>query len=214
MTNRDAAIEAACRAFITSKGRNPDWKFPGTEVTQAQCVNQHIRAAIAAYEQERAKDEAVGVIVRFIRGSDQRPVKRFYFAEDGNFTVEENWSVTPVYLHPSPAADVKAKRAEVMSAVQNLRRYRAFVLTHVWPPIPIRTCDWQAAHVDYDGPEDNRIFHAATREELIALIDEWHENQPCDRCDGRGSNDFLKIGPCALCGGSGYAALATSGGGE
>ena len=83
------------------------------------------------------------------------------------------------------AEELEAKRAEVLRSVQNLGRYRDFTIEHVWPPIPFRGWDWQAAHVNYDptptepdGPAgDNRIFHAASREALIALIDEWHEEQ-------------------------------------
>lgn len=37
--------------------------------------------------------------------------------------------------------------------------------------------DWQATHKDFDGPEDNRCWHAGTAGELIDLVDEYHEEQ-------------------------------------
>jgi len=44
------------------------------------------------------------------------------------------------------------------------------VTTHVFPPIPIRTMDWQA-HFDDDEPDDNghmRVGRGATEAEAIA----------------------------------------------
>jgi hypothetical protein len=53
--------------------------------------------------------------------------------------------------------------------------YRGFRIDYDPPPIPVRTCDWQFAHEDYDGPEDNRCGHAESLEAAKAEIDFWHE---------------------------------------
>jgi hypothetical protein len=60
-------------------------------------------------------------------------------------------------------------------------QYRGFQICNECPPIPIRGFDWVAVSDNYDasyeGPEDGwktsgETFYAATRSELIALIDE------------------------------------------
>ncbi len=55
--------------------------------------------------------------------------------------------------------------------------YRGFRIDYYPPPIPIRTCDWQYVHEDYDGTEDNRYGHAPSLEAAKAEIDDWHEEQ-------------------------------------
>lgn len=55
--------------------------------------------------------------------------------------------------------------------------YRNFMIYYDPPPIPIRTCDWHAVHKDYDGPEDNRFFHAASEKAARKRVDEWWEEQ-------------------------------------
>lgn len=55
--------------------------------------------------------------------------------------------------------------------------YRGFHIEYNPPPIPVRCCDWQWAHEDFDGPEDNRYGHAASLEAAKAEIDDWHEEQ-------------------------------------
>ena len=64
---------------------------------------------------------------------------------------------------------------ETASGVLHDELYRGFVISYYAPPIPIRTCDWQWVHEDYDGPEDNRCGHAASREAAKADVDFWHE---------------------------------------
>lgn len=56
-------------------------------------------------------------------------------------------------------------------------RYRDFEITNICPPIPTRSCDWEFAHVEYDGPEDNRIGHGPTVEDCKRQIDEWYEEE-------------------------------------
>jgi hypothetical protein len=63
--------------------------------------------------------------------------------------------------------------------------YRGFTIEYEFPPIPIRTMDWSATSDDYDvsweGPEDGgwktsgTVLYAATRDELISMIDEYHD---------------------------------------
>lgn len=54
--------------------------------------------------------------------------------------------------------------------------YRGFRIHYDPPPIPVRDCDWQWVHVDYDGPEDNRYGHAPSFEAAKADIDEWWDD--------------------------------------
>lgn len=65
-------------------------------------------------------------------------------------------------------------------ACQNVRReYRGWEIDYIYPPIPVRSFDYRATHISYDGPEDNRILYAATREALELEIDAWiDENEP------------------------------------
>ncbi len=64
-------------------------------------------------------------------------------------------------------------------------KYRGFTIEHEFPPIPIRAMDWSATSDDFDasweGPEDGwktdgTVLYAATRDELISMIDEYHES--------------------------------------
>lgn len=72
--------------------------------------------------------------------------------------------------------------------------YRNFLIDHAY-------VGYQAVHKDYDGPEDNRIFHANTIDEVREEVDEyWLEN--CDECDGEGliwNNNDLSSGQCVSC---------------
>src|SRR5438876_3277322 len=61
--------------------------------------------------------------------------------------------------------------------------YRACEISFDPPPIPLRTCDWRWAHVDYDGPPDPRHGLAPSLEAAQAQIDEWyaaHEEPGCE----------------------------------
>ncbi len=76
------------------------------------------------------------------------------------------------------------------------------VTTFIHPPIPIRSCDWQAS---YDGDEPNdegQMRHGSGATEQAA-IDELIDNYPppCVDCDGKGSA-FPGI-ECATCEGTG-----------
>jgi hypothetical protein len=57
-----------------------------------------------------------------------------------------------------------------------IESYRGYRITYWMKPIPFRGCDFDFAHVDYDGPEDNRCGNAASiteaREAIDELIDE------------------------------------------
>lgn len=57
-------------------------------------------------------------------------------------------------------------------------RYRGWLLSYDYPPIPCRDFDWSATHPDYDGADDandNRVVHGPTRHAVVAEIDLWHE---------------------------------------
>ena len=55
-----------------------------------------------------------------------------------------------------------------------IETYRDFLIDFDPPPIPDRRNDWVATHKDYDGPEDDRIFRAATLEDLYQEIEDWY----------------------------------------
>ena len=47
-------------------------------------------------------------------------------------------------------------------------------LSHDFPPIPVRSCDWSATHDDYDGAPDagdNRSVMGATRAEACKAVE-------------------------------------------
>ncbi|CAB4191822.1 hypothetical protein UFOVP1229_157 [uncultured Caudovirales phage] len=50
--------------------------------------------------------------------------------------------------------------------------YRNYNISYDPPPVPIRSCDYQFAHVDYDGPPDERCGTAPSFEEAKRQIDE------------------------------------------
>lgn len=64
-----------------------------------------------------------------------------------------------------------------------MEKYRGYSIHYDPPPIPIRTCDWQWFHEDYDGapeylydlPSDPRCGYAGSLEECKADIDEFIE---------------------------------------
>lgn len=62
--------------------------------------------------------------------------------------------------------------------------YKGWTIRYDPPPIPARSLDWIAVHDDYDGWTDNGewvsnnlCIHAASREEIVAEIDEWEIDQ-------------------------------------
>lgn len=63
--------------------------------------------------------------------------------------------------------------SERLLSYRNL--YRGYRITYDPPPIPTRACDWQYAHVDYDGPGDNRCGYAASLDDAKRDIDALYE---------------------------------------
>lgn len=63
--------------------------------------------------------------------------------------------------------------------------HRGWSINFDYPPIPCRDFDWSATHPDYDptpiyaddGPSDDRVVHGRTRDDVIAEIDAWHDEQ-------------------------------------
>lgn len=55
--------------------------------------------------------------------------------------------------------------------------HRGWSISFDFPPIPIRDWDWSATHPDYDGYGDSRIVSGRTRNDVIAAIDAWHDEQ-------------------------------------
>lgn len=67
------------------------------------------------------------------------------------------------------------------------RKIPKIISTHVYPPIPIRTMDWQA-HYDNDEPDDDGRMdagHGATEEEAIRdLTDNYpRSGNVCRACN-------------------------------
>ncbi len=54
-----------------------------------------------------------------------------------------------------------------------MNTYKGWKISHVTPPIPIRSMDWEGVHEDYDPPDD-RLVYGPNREDVINQIDE-HE---------------------------------------
>lgn len=74
------------------------------------------------------------------------------------------------------------------------------ITTHVYPPIPVRFCDWQA---HYDGEEDEQMAtgSGATEQEAIKdlLTNHPRSGNPCPACgvaffDG----DTCSMGGCQM----------------
>lgn len=55
--------------------------------------------------------------------------------------------------------------------------YRGWQIFYNPPPIPCRDFDWSAAHPDYDGPDDGRQVWGRTINDVVAAINDWHEDQ-------------------------------------
>lgn len=58
-----------------------------------------------------------------------------------------------------------------------LETYRGWHIHYDPPPIPVRNCDWQFWHEEYDGPGDNRSGHAPSLETAKAEIDEREDDR-------------------------------------
>lgn len=57
-------------------------------------------------------------------------------------------------------------------------RYGGYTIRYDIKPIPIRSHDWTWVHMEYDGPEDDRIGTADSVESAVAQIDEFiRENE-------------------------------------
>ncbi len=69
-----------------------------------------------------------------------------------------------------------------------MTEYKNYFIEYDPPPIPIRSCDWQFAHKDYDGapedsfgpPMDKRCGTAGSLELAKASIDDLIEMYPED----------------------------------
>ena len=57
-------------------------------------------------------------------------------------------------------------------------KYRGFLIDHICPPIPIRSCDWAYQHEAFDGAPDSgdgRFGTDGSLEECKQRIDEFWE---------------------------------------
>lgn len=63
------------------------------------------------------------------------------------------------------------------------KTHLGIVTAHIYPPIPIRTMDWQACYED-DEPDDDghmRVGHGATEQEAVTdLIESYPPDGPTD----------------------------------
>ena len=66
--------------------------------------------------------------------------------------------------------------------------YRNYNISYDPPPVSTRIWDYQFAHVDYDGPGDNRCGTAPSLEDAMRQIDEIiSDAEPeCETCGGSG----------------------------
>jgi|GEM_PF-1362400 len=74
----------------------------------------------------------------------------------------------------SKAAD-SCKAADDASGEFTHRSYR---IRYNPPPVPFRGFDWEWCHIDYDGPEDNRIGRSCSLEAAKEAIDDLDEFHP------------------------------------
>ena len=74
-------------------------------------------------------------------------------------------------LHPIFAGILAAHGAPVWDT------HRGWTISFDNPPIPCRQFDWSATHPDYDDVSDHLLVHGRTREDVIAEIDAWHDEQ-------------------------------------
>ena len=73
--------------------------------------------------------------------------------------------------------------------------YRDFYIAQQSPPIPSRAHDWSWAHVDYDGPGDDRIGTSPSELQAKEAVDQFLADK-CDEC-----TDGVAI--CLFCSGDG-----------
>lgn len=82
-------------------------------------------------------------------------------------------------LHPIFADILAAHGAPVSDT------HRGWSISFDYPPIPCREFDWSGTHPDYDCDCDGdgfycvagAIVHGRTREDVIAAIDAWYDEQ-------------------------------------
>lgn len=55
--------------------------------------------------------------------------------------------------------------------------YGNWIIQYDPPPIPVRCCDWQFWHRDYDGPEDGRCGAAGSLDEAKGEIDALEDDR-------------------------------------
>lgn len=74
-------------------------------------------------------------------------------------------------------------RGRAITEVPPRNEYRGWTISYDPPPIPVRNCDWRATGPNYDAwtegegewADNGQKATGATREELIADIDAWFE---------------------------------------
>ena len=54
--------------------------------------------------------------------------------------------------------------------------YKGYLITFDPKPIPFRGCDFDYAHVDFDGPGDRRCGNAGSVQDCMDLIDELEDD--------------------------------------
>ena len=60
------------------------------------------------------------------------------------------------------------------------KEYRGYLIDYDPPPIPVRDCDWQYAHKDFDGAPDgcdHRCGFAPTYQACVEAIDDLIEDE-------------------------------------
>jgi len=121
-----------------------------------------------------SKDSKCGYLFQFC--SDEKLIKfcKLYFGINV-VAVRVVHYFNVAYGGSCPRIDVLYKEDNTDFSVE----YRDYHIRYNPKPIPMRNCDWDFVHDEYDGPEDNRCGYAESIDAVLKEIDEL-EGEPED----------------------------------
>jgi len=80
-----------------------------------------------------------------------------------------------VVLPPGTSPDLSGGVREPAKVGPGRYSYGPWHIEHDPPPIPVRSCDWQFWHDDYDGAPDGNDRRCGFAGSLAAVVAEIHE---------------------------------------
>lgn len=78
-------------------------------------------------------------------------------------------------------------------------KYGNWLIDYNPPPIPVRNCDWQFWHKDFDGAEDagdNRCGHSSTLIDCMNEIDDYEDDRFDCQCSAADPCGCMRAGSC------------------